>query len=1102
MATVVGEMEAGWGEDASEAVVIDLELVADLTTDVAASEGERRRLFDFLLGKAMLGKGISYKGDRACYSRICEQAKIPRGWRNRKHVDIIEKYGPRFKPSRYVYRNAMRDALPDIPQRGVAVPTRKLVAEMERAAAAMKEGAPLTVIRHLVKVAQGDRTLPQWNGGPNKREIMRQSGADKAAVIKLTACHEVITAWAGFFRLADMLTKNRNGTVVTQRVGHIAVAEYIAGLKGEKPPRKLYANKRGGVSYVALSAETNLPHTTVTNKACKDLAEADVAARGLGPVWKGKSRAERDAIAARRDELMEHVKKCVTAGIPLPAKSTRRDSIDFDELVRRSGKPGPSLAEDIQFKRLIWKAGAKVAPLDEPAMDLYDYDYLIQTAPSERSAHLSGNSKSSFKTTTKKAIQLIRDYVAERDGLPRGENRLVRDDFGTTGEEFEMLLDAMLEDDACGRTPSTFLGAARWVRNWLIERREDDGLGDEFHAALAEALERDGRLPEVVAQKAGVNLEKLRSWIEGEHWPKRGDRKVISALESVLELKDTRLTEILDRDDSWQRAARHARRLPRRCGPHAADNWRQMDEAEFLAMIDFISTRLLQRDTAHGAAMRESAARRVSEEIRRQELGEDLGRISETLEEELAYLADHMTKPFGTDLLRRGGKRWRENTTAPMRLSSLVQFLRWQIKPKSAGGLGRDPAHLTIADLIHPPLVFAYIDHKAGELADVEWEGRKRGKVFTATQVDFLRTSAALVAQDFGFITQQFDLAGRIVPDARALPTYAYIDDEGRTFDDDEEEDAPADSGVPIMPGHLASLNSSEFLTSMRAAELRYRQAGDDLDLIADSTRDPMESISVVLDSEEPLELILRHLALGAEREPNKARDPLAWHTHWRNVLVNDLFALTSLRSTNVREIMIDGPTPNLVFDNERGMWMLQIHWRQFKNFRSAPLFGRKRNREYYRKYLPDYGGLYEKIDKVKNECRPYFLNRLATGLAVPNEFFLQTSGVPIPKSDMWRLVFKHTALHVAGNPYRGTGIINCQPFGPHAYRDIRATDILLHPTDGKDPYLEAAMALQTSRRMIQDHYGRVRSEVRNAEADLRFLKVYGRVAAQLGLHA
>lgn len=1100
MPTAVKSIDVRGDEDAAEVQIIDLELVADLTAEVNAAEGERRRLFDFLLGKAMLGQGVSFKGDRPCYSRICEQAEIPRGWRNRNHVDIVEKYGPRFKPSRYIYRNALRDTLPDIPQRGVAVPTRKLVAEMERAAASTREGTPLMVLRYLIATAKGKRILPQWNGGPNKREIMRLSGADQQAMRCEQACHTVIAAWAGFFHLADMMTKNRDGAVVTQRVGHIEVAKYIEGLKAENPERKLFADKRGSVSYLALAAETNLPHTTVTNAACKALAEADVAARGLGPVWKGKSRAERDAIAARRAELMTYVKACVASGIPLPAKANRRDSIDFDELVRRSGKPGPSIADDIQFKREIWQAGAKVAQGGTPAVESYDYDFLLDTAPEERSAHLQGSSRATYKSTTKKAIEYIRDYVANRDGLIESDNRLVRDDFGRTGEEFEMLLDGMLEDEACGRTPSTFLAAARWVRNWLIARREDDGLGDEFHAALAVALERDGRMPEVVAQKAGVELPKLRCWVNGEEWPKRGDRKVIGALERTLGLEETRLTEMLDRDDAWQRGTRHARTMPRGCGPHAASNWRQMDEPEFLAMIDFIKTRLLHRDTAHGAAMRESAARRVSETVRRQEIGEEIEGISEALQEELSYLADHMTKPFGTDLLRRGGKRWKEKTTAPMRLSSLMQFVRWQIRPTSEGGLGRDPTHLTMADLIHPPLVFAYIDYKAGELADVEWEGRKRGKVFTGTEVDFLRTAAALVAEDFGFVTQQPRLAERIVADARPLPTFAYIDADGQTFEDDEEEDAPSDSGVPTMPVHLADLNRSEFLTGMRAAELRYRQAGDDLDIIADSTRDPMEPISPVLDAEEPLEIVLHHLALGAEREPNKARHPLAWHAHWRNVLVNDLFALTSLRSTNVREIMIDGPTPNLVFDVEKDSWLLQIHWRQFKNFRSAPIFGRKRKREWYRKYLPNYGGLYEKIDKVMKECRPFFLDRLEAGNAVPNELFVQSNGTPIPKSAMWRLVFKHTALHVAGNPYRGTGISNCQPFGPHAYRDIRATDILLHPTAGKDPYLEAAFALQTSRRMIQDYYGRVRSEARNAEADVRFLSVFARVASRLGL--
>ena len=70
----------------------------------------------------------------------------------------------------------------------------------------------------------------------------------------------------------------------------------------------------------------------------------------------------------------------------------------------------------------------------------------------------------------------------------------------------------------------------------------------------------------------------------------------------------------------------------------------------------------------------------------------------------------------------------------------------------------------------------------------------------------------------------------------------------------------------------------------------------------------------------------------------------------------------------------------------------------------------------------------------------------------------------------------------------RVTPAADFQPFGPHAFRDISATDILLN-AETVDPYLEAAFALQTSRQMIQSHSGMVKGEKRTAKDDVSFLK-------------
>ncbi len=1081
----------------------NLELIADLRQALAAMQDGTPSLRDFMGGLLKLareGGSIPYHRGGPALKPLARKmglhfhrAYLPVG---KQQLALLAKWGPRFPREFASTSYHLRAKLPGVKETGVDVPTKTLIRAMKEEAAKMRPSDRLTLLNHMIKIAEGTRTLPHWRAKPNMTVLRSAAGLTRSHVTGASAAAEMKQKWAGFFHLSNDNSFSHGGKIRSRSTGVAEVETYLADLRKRKNPLQYRSRSRPTLpSFTAAAEATGLPRRLFIHGEARDLLIADANARGLRGIWRYRSNATDEAMKARREELLPYIEDCAARGIPLVAKRAHRKSIDHEELAERAGLPGLSLEGDQKFLTMVRKSGVAVVPWTPKTVDDIDYNHLIEAAPIARSVHLPINSRASTKSRTRSAIELFQNYTASQNNLAQGENRLVDDDFRQTPAEFEQLLDEMSENEACGATPSTFFTAIRWVRGWLISQRESDGLGSDFSTVIRIAVSRTSKRIIDIAAEAGVTKGCLAQWVRGDSWPAGENVDRIPALESALGIPPGRLSKLLFAPGSGTAGLLEKKKLPERMKPHVPDDWRQMTTDEFEELKEYIDSWLLHRATQSGATSRAAARKRVAEEFRQRELGIELVGIGASLQAELSELVEHMTKEFGTALLRRPGKSWDAKSTAVKNTSRLVDFAKWQTRPISEGGLGRNPDHLTLVDLFHPPLVFSYIDHKARAHEDVLWKGVKRGKLFTSTESDFLVLSATLLARDYGWITQKPNLAKRIIPDTRMLPTFSYIDATGVEIDDDEEEDAPVDGGAPIMPRSLVGLSSSKFLAQVRSAELRYRQAAADLDLLVEGARDPMEPIQPIIDHPQPLLVLLTHLYAAAEREPNRTRSELAFHLHKRDTLINRLFALTALRSTNVREIRVDGPTPNLVWDRFKKQWLLQIHWRNFKNFRSAPLFGRKRHREWYRKYLPNENGLSELIEQYLKDSRPWFLNQLADGKAFPEHMFFTKGGKEMTPQQMWQSVFNHTGLHVAHNRYKGIGIPGCQPFGPHAYRDIRATDILLHPCE-TDAYLEAANALQTSPAMIVGHYGRVRSEVRNAVSDKRFMEVAKEAAA------
>lgn len=1092
-------------------------LLSQLEAEAAAAWEPDRVIYRWLAARLRVDAGLPMSGARVNltsvshrtgvgYGKVLKWGPILTRWARR--IDDVATSGP-----------APRDRLPGSDETGAAVPGRILVAALEEAIRREERPGRAKLLRHLLAIATGDRTIPRANDMVHKALLLAQAGVTNE--IGRVDTNEILNDWLSFFHLDHRRSQvQKNGTVTRERVASLDVQEYVNELRDDgMAPLAASRQYPDTPSYAAIERELNIP--IANDPHCRQIVMAYWAEAGPGPIYEGRPAHERRLRDLRRTELLEFAGKRVKAGLPLPGNGNRRPSPDYDALVAMVGTPGPNLADDWRFKSLLRKLKPTYANLEEDRGTVTSYAQLAAKYASHRLKSVGKTSEAATRVKVNSAIETFRNHFGKDAHHAIGADM---DD-----DRFEEIVDEIFRKGAWGSQPQNWRSEIRKAQKWFSAHRGADMLGDNLADVLDGAVRQDGRKLKEILEGTAFTTGQVVSWMDGKTQPAKEALTDLAILETNLKLDPGRLTKLVGAQPmSTGQVA--GLKLKDGVRPFLPNDWQRRDPDEVRSMMAWIEANLTHRNSAHGHAMRAVAAKRFAkagaptsstpeeEEEEAEKLalldaaekiaGEQMdcylegggARLGKRVSGELAALRRHMIHNFPTDL-RRPGVKWEPGSTAPMKIGMLTRFLRWQTLSEEDGGLGRSPDDLTLADLLHPPLLFAYVDFKAASLQHVEFEGRRRGKVFTGTEVDVLRLAKSLLDEDYGFVKQRPKYVERMVADDRLLPAGTFINPHGDlqeedVLDADLDEEERDRGAPPILPAELCGLQGQPFLDACRRARLAYGSAQSHVDGEAVMVRDPMEAIAPILDSPQPMTTLLRQIALASRKVPSLETNAIQHHRHMRDVLICRLLALTSLRNKNLRQITIDGPNPKLRYDDRKGKWLLQINWREFKNYKSAVLFGRANRKQAYRKWIEDTNGLYDLIAYYRDRSRPFFIEqgrkerrikpRRTSG--TPRELFLTTTGRRIEGPGLWSAIYRFTARHVAWNPFRDEGITLCQPFGPHAFRDIRATDILLNP-ETANPFLEAALALQTSPQMIQDHYGVVKVEKRTAADDISFQK-------------
>lgn len=353
-------------------------------------------------------------------------------------------------------------------------------------------------------------------------------------------------------------------------------------------------------------------------------------------------------------------------------------------------------------------------------------------------------------------------------------------------------------------------------------------------------------------------------------------------------------------------------------------------------------------------------------------------------------------------------------------------------------GYGVPVPNLTLALLVFPAVWDWYL----------RWRERKRG-LFTAWEVDMLRTALALTRKETGWLRQSPELAKRLV----TIPGLISEEDVAR-----------------------ANNNWDFICDEMHTCASRLVK---EIERVARVHRDPFEPILVVLEAENPLGEYRKITEEISQSIPDERRYPVAAAEALRALLMLRIGLHSGFRQKNLRQMLFcpQGEVPlsernlsdlrrgQLRWSTRENAWELFIPSSAFKNANSS-YFGSKP----YQLRLPDLGGLYEAIERYT-----FARSRLLHGAADPQTFFVKTVKKTSANAaydqttfyEAWRLTIQRYGIY---NPYTGRGAIDgLLPHGPHNIRDVLATHILKKTGS----YEQASYAIQDTPEMVAKHYGR-----------------------------
>lgn len=594
----------------------------------------------------------------------------------------------------------------------------------------------------------------------------------------------------------------------------------------------------------------------------------------------------------------------------------------------------------------------------------------------------------------------------------------------------------------------------RFMNKWRelrVQRFELPELAEHFGPALKALREARGFTVPALAREADVPISTLRGWesetvgVSDAHVAAvaRVEEKLRAPCGTLL-VKATRVSSRVDRIEGATEAYVELSSRVRDLLPHAAAFWKEEQLEDAVAKVQ----PLLRAGTEFGDLIQLTRA----EENRLAPFVP-----TDMLDMQLDAFCTYKTVPMSYPLLRT--TRWISDNTRDKGMERLRKFFRFATTPQGDtawSGLGLPSGLQTMAWLAVPPATLAYPGQRAKRFQDMDWKGEARGTFYTEEETGFLEAMISITNPATGWLVQHPELAQTLVPLTQTLPPQ---------FDDLLQLHSASGPSPLFSEADVASARR-DWPAHVDRCHKHYVQARSRVMEISEVSRNPYESVAGLMLADEPMAEYLA-LLYAAERRwscPRTAKR--LWCTDVRDAALNRLAPITGFRPFNLTTAFTFTGDERGQIRKLDGVWDIEVPYKLFKNWKNCRLFGTRTSPKNYRLQLRDECGLYDVLDtwffealpelRAEGDARPAFVNRYGNPMTVSNYGDMMQAFGP---------------RHIAWNPVLETGFPGVTSINPYQVRHLRASDTLKSST-AANRVEEAAFAIQTSERMIVNHYG------------------------------
>ncbi len=817
----------------------------------------------------------------------------------------------------------------------------------------------------------------------------------------------------------------------------------------------------------------------------------------LGDVWvdpRKLTKAQRRVLRGRMDAVLA---RYMSERAPIPAHPERWDKIWFDHMLDEAGIQDPyerdMVVIDKRFRlaltRVMDVVGLKpvrpaAAGEQEPtygdllvddgvALALVRQDYRLDhpelAAGSDQEARWVANELSALRRFMRKL------ELSDDDSVSAG--------FAEKG--FEERVRAGFTDSRTGNGNFS-KSMARW-RGVVARIDASSDLPATFHGAFARAMSNSGLDARELAERMEAPRKLIYSWRLGQLLPTYGTEHFVARAEVALGLAPGTLQSRLGELYSGHRAKIGEVTLADGRKVRLSGMWRQLPVGAASwpeeRLVPEVEKALARRNGPNTVSKgRLSQVRNNAYNLPEHDPG---CAIWPQFEDLVAF----KTGATGEDRATVASVRWKTDDSIRTNRITLDIFSRWCAMSKEDGGLGLLPHQITLALVLNPAVVKAYICWRIYRAKDVKLAGEADGERITGSELAAASLFAGLLHPEHGYMRQsRTQMGSPDVIDVQFEVPFLELKKSGPRLDWDRT------TTHTVMCAERVATIERDWVEGVASSRRILAALRSDMHAAHKAIRETDEKIMPILRHDRPIAVLLRMIAEARKRVRPLETSPVRHARDYQRIVAMLMLVLVVFRSGTLRNLRWTGdatgdlilmPGEHRASVSDGLLWVPEhfdvvVGSAAFKNSMNYALFGPSWKPRDYEKTMSNWGEFTPIMKHFLEVCRPILLDGRRSDLLFP----------PPARATEWsgpsfsQMVKEFTKTWCVYNPRFETGMPGVNAFGPHIIRNIVATDIVRN-IEGPERWEIAARVLGTGVDQVRDRYGWVDQRREIAKANV-----------------